>query len=77
VPQVSKTFERKAASISPVQDNTVPGGDQVGVAPGPREHKRGRPLAKDQMTTFEATKPWVAEGISRATWFRRQATKKQ
>lgn len=36
--------------------------------------KLGRPLAKDVGKTHTATKPWEAEGMSRATWYaRRQA----
>ena len=34
--------------------------------------KRGRPLAKDKDATLTATKPWEAEGMSRATWYGRQ-----
>lgn len=46
----------------------------AGVATGPRETKpkRGRPLAKDADKTLAATQPWVAEGLSRTTWYRRQ-----
>lgn len=36
----------------------------------------GRPLAKDADKATERTKPWRAEGISRRTWYRRQAEKK-
>lgn len=38
------------------------------------EHKRGRPLAKDAHHSFEHTKPWETEGMSRRTWYRRKAT---
>lgn len=37
--------------------------------------KRGRPLAKDITKTLAATKPWESEGMSRRTWYRRQAEK--
>lgn len=34
----------------------------------------GRPRNKDK--TFEATKPWAAEGVSRATWYNRRRREK-
>lgn len=34
--------------------------------------KRGRPLAKDAAKALMKTKPWEAEGMSRASWYRRQ-----
>ena len=36
------------------------------------ERRKGRPLSKDAMATLAATEPWRHEGVSRATWFRRQ-----
>lgn len=38
--------------------------------------KPGRPLDKDRASALEATKPWLAEGLSRATWYRRRAEKR-
>ena len=35
-------------------------------------HKIGRPLAKDADKALTQTKPWEAEGMSRASWYRRQ-----
>ncbi len=35
--------------------------------------KSGRPLDSQKHLTLAATKPWVAEGMSRRTWYRRQA----
>jgi len=35
--------------------------------------KAGRPLDSQKHTTLTATKPWVAEGMSRRTWYRRRA----
>jgi uncharacterized protein (DUF2384 family) len=32
----------------------------------------GRPLDSQKHTTLTATKPWVAEGMSRRTWYRRR-----
>jgi len=34
--------------------------------------KRGRPLAKDADKALMQTKPWLAEGMSRASWYRRK-----
>jgi hypothetical protein len=39
--------------------------------------KRGRPLAKDAAKALMKTRPWLLEGMSRASWYRRQkGTKK-
>ncbi len=35
--------------------------------------KGGRPLASEAHLSHEATKPWLALGMSRATWYRRKA----
>jgi len=40
------------------------------------QRKKGRPLAKDKGKTLAATKPWEDLGMSRATWFNRQAKDK-
>lgn len=34
--------------------------------------KRGRPLAKNADKALMQTKPWLAEGMSRASWYRRK-----
>lgn len=49
------------------------GAREAGVAPSPREAKRGRPLDVDKDKTLTAIKPWIAAGLSRATWYRRRA----
>lgn len=36
-----------------------------------------KPLAKDIGKTLTATKPWLAEGMSRATWYRLAAMAKK
>lgn len=41
-----------------------------------RERKPGRPRVEDRDSTIEALKPWKALGMSRATWFARQAEKR-
>lgn len=33
---------------------------------------KGRPLDKDLPYSFERTRPWEAEGMSRRTWYRRR-----
>ena len=54
-------------------------GRQDGVASGPREAgpKVGRPRIEDQDKTLAATKPWLALGMSRATWYNRQAEQRK
>lgn len=38
-----------------------------------RVPKRGRPRIEDRAKTLQATKPWVAAGMSERTWYRRRA----
>lgn len=38
----------------------------------PRRPRNYRPLDKDRPNCLAAREPWKAEGLSRATWFRRQ-----
>ena len=40
---------------------------------GPLSPKMGRPLDSERDKTLMATKPWIAAGLSRATWYRRRA----
>mgnify|MGYP001564064011 CR=1 FL=1 len=56
----------------------APAESQAGVATGPRETKRkaGRPLDSEKDNTLTATRPWKALGMSRRTWYRRQAEKR-
>jgi hypothetical protein len=42
--------------------------------PSPKS-KGGRPLAKDADKALMRTKPWIAEGMSRASWYRRLKAK--
>ena len=37
--------------------------------------KTGRPRIEDRAKTNEARKPWLKLGMSRRTWYRRQAEK--
>lgn len=37
--------------------------------------KRGRPRLEDRDKTLRATKPWLAAGMSRSSWYRRQREK--
>ncbi|MFG1290638.1 hypothetical protein [Xanthobacter versatilis] len=41
------------------------------------EAKRAQRAAAPRRPTSDAVKPWVAEGVSRATWFRRQKAKRE
>jgi hypothetical protein len=64
----------KAGVVSP--DTRQPA---AGVAPGPREPKKakiGRPRIGTESETITHRKPWVAEGISERTWWRRQAERR-
>lgn len=36
----------------------------------------GRPRREEAANTIEAQKPWIAEGVSRATWYRLRRRKK-
>jgi hypothetical protein len=38
--------------------------------------KKGRPRIEDKGKSFEATKPWVALGMSRRTWYARRKEKR-
>ena len=42
-----------------------------------RPPKKGRPRIEDQANSIEARKPWVALGMSRRTWYSRQAEKRR
>ena len=37
----------------------------------------GRPRLGQEKSTLKATEPWKAQGMSRRTWFRRQAEKRR
>jgi hypothetical protein len=39
--------------------------------------KKGRPRIEDRGQTIEAKKPWLKLGMSRRTWYRRQAEQRQ
>ena len=41
-----------------------------------RAVKKGRPRIEDRARTNEAKKPWLKLGMSRRTWYRRQAEKR-
>jgi hypothetical protein len=38
--------------------------------------KKGRPRIEDRAKTIEARAPWLKLGMSRRTWYRRQAEKR-
>ena len=42
----------------------------------PKATRKGRPLESERHLTTEQTKPWVASGMSRRTWYRRRKEKK-
>ena len=39
--------------------------------------RKGRPRIEDRATTIEAKKPWLKLGMSRRTWYRRQAERRK
>ena len=41
-----------------------------------RPRKTGRPRIEDRAYTIEARKPWLKLGMSRRTWYRRQAERR-
>jgi hypothetical protein len=42
-----------------------------------RAPQKGRPRLEDRAKTIEARKPWLKLGMSRRTWYRRQAEKRK
>jgi hypothetical protein len=42
-----------------------------------KPRKKGRPRIEDRARTIEARKPWLKLEMSRRTWHRRQAEKRQ
>jgi hypothetical protein len=41
-----------------------------------KRRKTGRPRIEERAKTLRALAPWKAAGMSRATWFRRQAERR-
>ncbi len=76
--RVSRPALPSVRQASPDSQSVAPkatgiGAREAGVAPSPREAKRGRPRIEDRAKTLQATKPWVAAGMSERTWYRRRA----
>jgi hypothetical protein len=46
-------------------------------AAGLRRARKGRPRIEDRARTIEARQPWLKLGMSRRTWYRRQAEKRK
>jgi hypothetical protein len=44
---------------------------------GGTPRKKGRPRIEDRAKTIEARAPWLKLGMSRRTWYRRQAEKRK
>jgi hypothetical protein len=65
--RIAKLRERIAAPVAAAAPKPKPEPKPAAVT------KRGRPLIEDRGATFEATKPWLAAGMSRASWYRRRA----
>ena len=63
------------ARAAPVAQRTEQGpskSEAAGSSPAGRTKPKGRPLNKDLDKSFERTRPWEAEGMSRRTWYRRK-----
>ena len=68
----------KVGGADPRKRNGPPAGVESGrreTAHKPIKRKAGRPRLEDVKKTLTATKPWAAAGMSRATWYKRQAEK--
>jgi hypothetical protein len=63
-PEAKRTAPKPSATIAKPKTDS---------APVDFKRKRGRPLAKDKEKALSALRPWIAEGMSRATWYRRQS----
>lgn len=86
-----KMRERTWDSQTPMGSGQLPVAPNVGAGPLRSEYTiagstghtvstvvgRGRPLGSLAHLAMERTKPWVAEGMSRATWYRRRKNKSQ
>jgi len=48
----------------------------VGGVASVEKRRKGRPRIEDKDKTVEAAKPWVAAGMSRRSWYRREAEKR-
>lgn len=74
---VSLPGDRGDTALDGLADVLVPEGEvSVGKQDAPVFTKRGhggRPRLEDRDKTIEATKPWLASGMSRRTWFDRKA----
>src|SRR6476660_1966762 len=62
-----------AATIERIAPRATPLGQQSGKANSGHSRSSGRPRVEDRHKTVEAQKPWVTAGMSRATWYARQA----
>ena len=58
----------RVSVLSCTADLPVLGGEEV---------RRGRPLDRDRDKSCEATKPWLLEGMSRRTWYRRKKVSRE
>ena len=76
--KASKPNQKKAPSVVRRDDTRKPestGRDALAQS-GATFTKIGRPRIEDRDKTLTARKPWEALGMSRATWYKRQAEKR-
>jgi hypothetical protein len=72
VPQTTpvKAAAPRVSPAQPTRNNEHEKVQQPDAKDPPR--KRGRPFEADRERTLRATQPWVSQGISESTWYRRQ-----
>jgi hypothetical protein len=68
-----KTAVAKAKRLIKAPGKATDGGTAGETAPKVR---KGRPRLEDRAKTLAATKPWDAAGMSRSSWYKRQAEKR-
>jgi hypothetical protein len=59
------------------RDKGVVGVNRTSTKRFPLNPKRGRPLAAKAHLAIENIKPWIEEGISRRSWYRKRAAKRK
>jgi hypothetical protein len=77
VPTADKVFDVHAGKVAGELVGAVASAKpQARADEGSTRVKVGRPRIGHKTKTLEYTKPWLAEGMSRATWYRRQKEKR-
>src|SRR5258706_1769539 len=72
VRKAAPTVPTRIADSATAPANVARDEGTAGIASGPRKVKTGRPLEKDRPSSMAQLKPWIAEGMSRRTSYRRR-----